>query len=257
MIRTLLIIAGAAFVLALATLGGAAAIGGRDLANHGWTWTLHDRDGDTVRFERENGARAPDVSKTLAWTGDKSLVLELSADVIYVQGPQAGVVITGRQDLVDRVRLDGNRLSMANGENHERVTIGWRRNGVTGWTDSERLRIIVTAPAISDFELRGSQDLDIRDYDQDTLNIRITGSGDVTANGKARSVTLDVSGSGDSDLAGLQTTDATVSLSGSGDARIAPTGKADLSISGSGDIDLTTRPASLTRSISGSGDVNE
>ena len=38
MIRTLLIIAGAALVLAIATLGGAAAIGGQDLARHGWAW---------------------------------------------------------------------------------------------------------------------------------------------------------------------------------------------------------------------------
>ena len=35
MIRTLFIIAGAAFVLSLVTLGGAFAIGGRDMARHG------------------------------------------------------------------------------------------------------------------------------------------------------------------------------------------------------------------------------
>lgn len=257
MIRTLLIIAGAAFVLALATLGGAAAIGGRDLANHGWTWTLHDRDGDSVRFERENGARQPDVTKTLAWTGGKSLVLDLSADVTYVQGAEAGVVITGPKDLVDRVRVEGSRISMAHGDNHERVTFGWDENGPTGWADSEMLHIVVTAPSVTDFEMRGSQDLDIRDYDQAALNVDISGSGDFTASGKAGTVTLDIGGSGDADLASVETVDATVDISGSGDARVAPTGKADLTISGSGDISLAARPANLNQNVSGSGDVNQ
>jgi len=257
MTRTLLIIAGAAFVLALATLGGAAAIGGRDLARHGWSWTLHDGDGDTVRFERENGARQPDVTKTLAWTGGSSLVLDLSADVTYVQGEQAGVVITGPRDIVERVRLDGSHLSMADGDNHERVTIGWDSNGPTGSADSELLHIVVTAPSVTDFDLRGSQDLEIRDYDQEVLTIEISGSGEVTANGKARALTLDINGSGEAQLASLDTTDAKVEVAGSGEARIAPTGKADVSISGSGDIILARRPATLNQSISGSGDVTQ
>lgn len=257
MIRTLLIIAGAAFVLALATLGGAAAIGGRDLANHGWAWTLHDKDGDSVRFERENGARQPEVTKTLAWNGGTSLILDLSADVIYVQGAQAGVVITGPKDIVDRVRVEGSRIFMAEGDHGERVTFGWDSNGPTGRADSELLRIVVTAPSVTDFDLRGSQDLDIRDYAQDTLNIDISGSGDVTANGKARTLTLDINGSGEADLASVEAVDATVDISGSGDARVAPTGKADLRISGSGDISLATRPASLNQNVSGSGDVDQ
>jgi hypothetical protein len=256
MTRTLLIIAGAAFVLALATLSGAAAIGGRELANHGWAWTIRDGD-DSVRFERENGARQPDVTKALAWTGGSSLILDLSADVTYVQGAQAGVVVTGPKDVVDRVRLEGSRLSMLNGGRHERVVFGWDDNGPTGVADSERLRIVVTAPSVTDFDLRGSQNLEIRDYDQDRLDIAISGSGEATATGKTGLLTLDINGSGEASLAALQTRDATVDISGSGEARIAPTGKADLSISGSGDISLATRPATVNQSISGSGDVHQ
>ena len=39
MIRTLFIIAAAGLVLATASLGGAFALGGRDMARHGWAWT--------------------------------------------------------------------------------------------------------------------------------------------------------------------------------------------------------------------------
>ena len=40
-------------------------------------------------------------------------------------------------------------------------------------------------------------------------------------------------------------------------AAVGPTGAARIAISGSGDVDLTRRPASLSQSISGSGDVNQ
>ena len=73
MIRTLLIIAAAGLVLATASFGGAFALGGRDMARNGWEWTLHDRDGDTVTFERRDGTEGPAATRTLEWTGGQSL----------------------------------------------------------------------------------------------------------------------------------------------------------------------------------------
>lgn len=251
MTRTLLIIAGAAFVLALATLGGAAAIGGRDLAANGWEWTFpgHGDGGDeTIRFEGAAN-QGPPITRTLAWTGGSTLAVDLSADVTYVQGDQAGIVVTGPRNLADRVRLDGNRLTMSDSDDESYV--------VFGWSNGDRLSIVVTAPSVTTFDLMGSLDLDIRDYDQDTLDIDLSGSGEVTASGKTRALSVDINGSGEADLGALQTVDATVDISGSGDARVAPTGRADLSISGSGDIDLTTRPTTLNQTISGSGDISQ
>ena len=71
MIRTLLIITGASLVLCIAALAGAAAIGGQDMARHGWTWTFRDGDGfrreETVTFKRADSG--PRVTRTLAWDG--------------------------------------------------------------------------------------------------------------------------------------------------------------------------------------------
>ena len=85
----------------------------------------------------------------------------------------------------------------------------------------------------------------------------LSGSGDVTGSGTARTVRIDVSGSGDVDLAALNTVDADVQVSGSGDVRVGPTGKAVVDVSGSGDVDLTRRPAELSRTLSGSGDIDQ
>jgi len=259
MIRTLFIIAAAGLVLATASLGGAFALGGRDMARNGWAWTFHDEDGDTVRFQRADDSRSPDVTRQIAWTGGDTLTVDLSADVDYVQGDTAGVTVTGPADLVEKVRLVDGRLSWvvddSDGPNHETVVFGGNRDGRGMWAHSEAVRIVVTAPNVKTFNLEGSSNLMLRDYDQDTLAIDISGSGEVTATGRTRALEVDISGSGDADLGSLTATDANIAIAGSGDATVAPTGRADISISGSGDVALTTRPATVNQSIDGSGEV--
>ncbi len=249
MIRTLLIITGASLVLCVATLSGAAAIGGNDLARHGWEWTFHDGDrSETITFER--GDDGPAVTRNLAWTGGDTLAVEIPGDVTYVQGDTPSVVITGKQSLVDRVNLIDGRLTWADGDGDtDHVVFGWNNS-------SGRLRVVVTAPSVKRFDLEGSADLSIRDYDQPTFDLNVSGSGDVDAIGETQTATIDTTGSGDSDLSALRMTDANVDTSGSGDLWIGPTGKADIDISGSGDVDLSRRPASLTQSVTGSGDID-
>ncbi|MBU1384551.1 MAG: DUF2807 domain-containing protein [Alphaproteobacteria bacterium] len=248
MIRTLLIITGASLVLCAASLAGAAALGGNDLARHGWSWTFRE-DGreETIRFERaDNGPR---VTRTLAWDGSERLDVDVAADVTYVQGPEASVEVVGPREQVEALRLSAGRLTFDDGDDKvEVVTFGWR--------DSDRLQITVTAPSVRTFDLSGSGELVIRDYDQPDLAVTINGSGEVDATGRTDAVDLDISGSGEADLSAVTTTDAKVTIAGSGDARIAPTGRADITISGSGDVQLTTRPATVSQSISGSGSVD-
>lgn len=258
MIRTLLIIAGAAFVLCLVTLSGAAAVGGRDMAANGWSWTFKDGDGSDIRIVRADDARAEDVTRALAWAGGDSLVVDLVAEVEYLQGDTPGIQVIGPAELVDRVAIEGDRLVWnGDSERSERIVYGRNQNGRGFWINGDEVRIVVTAPAVTRFDLRSSADLYIRDYDQPSLAVTVSGSGDVTGSGAAKTLALEVSGSGDVDFSDLLTEDADVDLSGSGDARIAPSGAAKLTLSGSGDVDLSTRPTSLTQTITGSGDVTQ
>lgn len=247
MIRTLLIITGASLVLCIAALAGAAAIGGQDMARHGWTWTFRD-DGneETVRFQRADSG--PRVTRTLAWDGSDRLDIDVAAEVTYVQGDAASVEITGPRDQVEGLRLQAGRLTFDDDDANV-VVFGWRNH--------DRLRITVTAPSVRTFHLSSSGDLAIRGYDQPDLMVRISGSGDVDASGRTDSVELDIHGSGEADLSGLETRDADVEISGSGEASVGPTGAARITISGSGDVDLTRRPASLVQNVSGSGDVRQ
>ncbi|KQP45816.1 hypothetical protein ASF31_06930 [Brevundimonas sp. Leaf280] len=257
MIRTLFIIAGAALVLCLVTVGGALAIGGHDLQRHGWAWTIKDQDGETIRFERVKGGGTDDLgpltTRTLPWTGGGTLTVDSSIDVDYVQGDANTVVITGPKGLTDRVRLVDGRLDLGDGD--ERVVFGWSNGNFSARSERDELKVVITAPKVNRFNAKGSGDLQITGYDQPSLTLDIAGSAEVTASGRTDELKLDIAGSGDASLGDLATRDAWVDIAGSGDARIAPTGDVKVAIAGSGDVALATRPANLNSTVSGSGDV--
>jgi len=259
MIRTSLIIAAAGLVLTLVCLGGAFALGGRDLALNNWIWTIDDGHGESVRFERvrqdEARGAAPEVTRTLAWDGTDTLVMDFGGDVEYVQGGTAGVTVTGAEDLVDRLEITQGRIRLKDGE--DQVYVNWGDGGIRAWSPRDRLKVVVTAPGVTRFRVNGSGHMDIRAYDHDQINLGISGSGEIEAEGRTRAVTLDISGSGEVDLEALELADADVTVSGSGKARLGPTGRAAVAISGSGDVILTRRPESLDSRVSGSGNIRQ
>ncbi|RZJ90743.1 MAG: DUF2807 domain-containing protein [Brevundimonas sp.] len=258
MIRTLLIIAGAAFVLALASVGGAFALGGRDLAQNNWSWTILSDEGDNIRVDRVRGGQPNDLgpmtSRTLAWAGGDTLTIDDSLDVAFVQGPANSVEIRGPKGLVDRVRIEDGRVFLAPGE--ERVVFGWNGNGPTGRAERDELRILITAASVSRFEANGSGELTITGYDQPSLKVGVSGSGSAQATGRTDALTVDVNGSGEAELANLIARTARVDVAGSGEAEINASDEAAVEISGSGDVSLTRRPARVTQQISGSGEVH-
>ena len=89
MIRALLMIAVAGFVLSVASISAAVAIGGPDfVARSGWNiasnhshWDWDDDDDDDVRSRW--GA---DTTRTLAWSGEHSLDVELAVMQVLYEG---------------------------------------------------------------------------------------------------------------------------------------------------------------------------
>jgi hypothetical protein len=258
MIRNLVIITVTGLILAIVGIGGAFALGGNDLARHDWTWVVSDDgDRDSVRIQR-GGEVTPDVTRTLAWDGGDRLLLDLPADVIYVQGADARVVVTGPQTAVDAIRLSNGRLVMDDDDDRsERGYIRWNRRGFHAWSDDDRLKVTVTAPSVSAFEIIGASDVSIRGYDHPALALTISGSGDVEVEGQTRTLAVEITGSGDIDADRLDVADLTVDITGSGDLRAGPTGEVQADLSGSGDVNLTRRPAQLRQTITGSGDLDE
>lgn len=260
MIRTLITIAFASFILAVACLAGAAALGGRDIAENGWTipsewqYRIADHHG-RGRVERVRPSER--ITREIAWNGGEALVLDLPVDVTYVQGEGSRVVIEGPKDYAERITLEGGRFGLSGDVHLDTSDVTIDLNGVRILDAGEGIRITVTAPNVSTFTVNGSGDLDIRDYDQPNLAVQVQGSGDVTGAGRSGAMKLGIIGSGSIDLAGVEARDAQVSTSGSGDATIAARGVVKVAVAGSGGVSLRAKPTTLTSEISGSGDVDQ
>lgn len=252
MIRNLIVIAVASFVLTLVCFAGVAALGGRDLMEHGWSIpasVFDDEDGDVHISVGGREEAGPPTTRDIAWAGGDWLGVDVPAEVRYSQGPVAKITVSGPRALVDRLVVVDGALRFRDPE-------GVVGEGLRVHYSRDRLTITVVAPAVKRFVLNGSPELSITAYDQPELTVEINGSGSVTATGRTDVLTLAIAGSGDADLAALSTRDAKVSLAGSGDAELSPTGAAQVDIAGSGDVTLTTKPASLGSNIDGSGDLH-
>jgi len=247
MVRVLVMIAVAGFFVSLVTLSVAVAIGGpailESAAWGGWgpRWSHHgdwDGWGWDRHWDRDRGA---ETTRELAWSGGDTLDVDLPADVQYTQGPAAKVTVSGPARAIEDVEIEGGHLTWS-GRHH--MHFG-------------DLRVVITAPTVTHFGLSGSGELTIADYKQESLDLRISGNGDVKATGETGALKLDVSGSGDADLSSLKTKSADVDISGSGDVKVAPIESARVDVSGSGDVTLVTHPARLETHMSGSGDLHQ
>lgn len=181
----------------------------------------------------------PQTTRTLPWPGGDTLGVSVgSAKVRYTQGPNRGLVASGRTATIDNLEIVNGNVRFKR----------WMRN-------SGDVVLVLTAPDVRRFKLGGSNSLTVDRYDQDSLEVSISGSGDADLNGKTRRVDLSISGSGEVDAADLAVADARIRISGSGEAKVGPTQSADITISGSGEIELTSSPAKLNSRVSGSGKV--
>lgn len=254
MIRVLLMIVIAGFVLSVGTLAAAVAIGGPEILargtwglassdwggrDWGWGWHSHHRHG----WDDERRSHGPQSSRTLAWSGADALNVSFPADIRYIQADGPGsVTVSGPPSAVDRVVVSGETV---------------RFDGFTQHWWPHKLSVVVRAPNVSRFDLSGANALAIEGYKQGKLELDISGAAEVSASGEADAVDLQISGTGDVDLGELKAKSAAVKISGAGGATIAPTEAADLDISGMGDVKLLTHPPKLVTHISGAGRIRQ
>ncbi len=243
MIRTLILIAAVSFVLAVGCIAGAAAsIGGPFWIDD--TGTIHRIDWRDWHTRHGSDARSPDgggaSQRELTWPGGHRLYVDVPADVTYTQGAQPKLTISGPKDLVDRISVQDGVIEAHDFDD-----------------DDARLKITLTAPDVQSFKLSGDETLTISAYDQDQLDVDISGSGKATAQGRAKQADLHISGDGDADFSDLKLDAAHVDVSGSGDTTLAPTALAQIDISGSGNVRLLKAPKSEKINISGSGRVDQ
>ena len=230
-------------------------------------------------------------TRVLAWPAGDRLYVATNADVRYVPGQAAKMVITGPSSAIQDIVVEHGVIERRHAGWH------WRWWGSWDWGDwrpSRRVQIVVTAPHVERAGVSGSGHLDLGRLVQDRLEASVSGSGaldvsgqfkslglgvsgsgggrlnqvsatDMSASisgsgwiraaGAATSLHLSISGSGHADLGGLVAENVSANLSGSGSARLSPKRAADLAVAGSGSIRLLTEPAHLSTHRAGSGSI--
>ncbi len=178
---------------------------------------------------------------TLPLVVSDSLAIHLPASVHYQPGGKAEAVISGDPALLDHVRLESGRLDLD-------CDPGWH---------SSRLKIKVSGPAITVWDLRGSGDLTLSQINQPKLQLTIKGSGDASATGTVDAINLSISGSGEAMFKDLIAKSVQVDIRGSGDATLTAQVDADVLVSGSGDVELFGRPSMRRSEIRGSGSIQQ
>ena len=219
-------------------MGAAAAIGGREFGQ-GWDGLDFGMFGDRPRCERVEDASA--TSRDLDWDGSDHFNLGVPGHASYTPGSDDKIHVSGDAQLLAHLRVRDGRLEM----------------DCRNWHgDRDSLTITLPGREFKKFSISGSGNLTLQKVDQMNIELKISGSGSVKADGKVEHAEIRVSGSGDADLSQLKTNIATVRISGSGSSDIAPSDEADIHVSGSGDVNLHSNPKRLETHISGSGRIH-
>ena len=232
--RTLGWIAIGGLGIGVASLSLAYALGGRDL--HRLPFDI----ASTASCGESAKAGGPSVRR-LAWDNGDTIEIAVPGTVTFRGGQGSEVVVRGSPDLVAHVEVRGSRLVL----------------DCHGWTAGRDLEITLPGRAFRNIRVSGSGKLVMENVSQPDLDLRISGSGTVRAQGSVDQATVKVSGSGEARLGDLAMNQLTVDISGSGKVEAAPKDTADVKISGSGDVKLLSRPANLTSKVSGSGRVSQ
>ncbi len=178
------------------------------------------------------------VTRDFRWGGGDRADICVPGTVYYTPGPAWRVTVTGPEASVDSLRIVDGQIYFDRG---------------SMYSDPSSLEVRITGPSLTSFGLRGNGTLILEGLAQESLEIDLFGSGSVRGEGTAVKLTLRIFGSGDADLAKLNTVDVTTTLFGSGNADVAPNGDVEVLTFGSGDVRLHTRPKHVSTKAFGSG----
>ncbi len=190
-----------------------------------------------------------------------------SFDVYITQGSSESVKVEAPADIIGEIitEVKGGTLVI-------------RQKEHTSWNNmfgNKKVAIYVSIKEVTGIAVTGSGDAYFKDgINANDISIHVTGSGDVvgklTAKNLESSVTgsgdvkitghaenqkVSVTGSGDYAAKGLTTTTTIVSVTGSGDASVNASETLKAGVSGSGDVHYTGSPKNISKSKSGSGDI--
>lgn len=164
-------------------------------------------------------------------------------NVVIQVGEKQSVVVKADDNLLGRVttKVESGKLVIAN-------TPG-------SLTTKSPMSVAVTVPTLSELTLAGGGNIIVSGLKAESLTVTLSGSGNVTGSGHARSLDVTLSGSGNAWLTQLPAADVHAVLSGSGTIHVTAAKRLDAAVPGSGTITYSGHPQDVTKSVTGTGAI--
>ena len=176
--------------------------------------------------------------KTIDARGPVSLVVEV--------GKAHSVRVEGDQKFIDRVRTEvvGSELRLSfDDKNKNNVNI----------RDGER--VVVTLPELSSFRGEGAGLMILNNIRGDQFDVNYRGAGSLQMNGRVGHLRLNAEGVGEVEARDLVAQDADVTFRGIGEVSVHAKNKLNATVQGLGNLTYYGQPRSVSRSVSGIGNV--
>jgi len=172
----------------------------------------------------------------------KSIKIAGTLDLNYSRG-QSSLQISGDENILSAIKteVNGGELQIFTEKNFS--------------TDMPII-VTVSSPELDGVTVEGSSDVSLNGISSDRFLIKLNGTGDIIASGKAESLIIEVFGSGDVNTKRLSARIVEASLSGTGDLELTASESLNATVSGAGDIVYYGNPRVVNRNAFGAGDIS-
>ena len=173
------------------------------------------------------------------------LDVNLAADVEYIAAGDYRLELTADDNIAPVITS-----SVQNG----RLVLDTDRS----FSTQSRVRMrVYGAPALEVLRVDGSSDVSLHGLSGHSLRIDLDGTGEISAQGKVRSLTVLVDGTGSINSKDLQADHVRINVDGSADVTVTVNSELDVAIDGVSDVTYYGHPGSINKTIDGVGQVSQ
>lgn len=121
---------------------------------------------------------------------------------------------------------------------------------------THHINVVITTPRLNGASLSGAVDLNASGLTGPKFYLRASGASDITLEGKADELLVDLTGASDLRAQGLQTKTAEMSTTGAASAKITVSETLRVSITGAGDVTYYGNPKTIEKHVTGAGSIH-
>lgn len=185
------------------------------------------------------------ISEARNVSGFSNVSLEGSGRVVIEQGGAESLTVTADDNLLNHIETEVRGSTLVLGE----------KKGVR-LSPTEDIVFKLTLKKLDALDVSGSGIAEAKGIQSAKMKIGISGSGEVSAEGAADDLDINISGSGRFRGGSLKSRRTSVDISGSGSAAVASSETLNATISGSGSVEYVGDPQ-IHQNISGSGSIRK